>query len=243
MEFESCGLSDIGLGRLNNEDVWAQMPKQKFYILADGMGGHQAGEVAANESVIYLCNYVNERSHNPHSSNEWGEILKAGIEKTNAWIHELAQNDPELRGMGTTLCACLFHDETLIYGHVGDSRIYRIRKMRITQLTEDHSLKAELIAKGELDESLARSFPHKNVITRAVGTQKTVTPEIQTASIEPGDLYLLCSDGLTDRLSDEQLLAAIESTSSLKEATEELVLDAKKAGSEDNITLLLIQLR
>jgi len=242
MKIEAFGATDIGLGRLNNEDVWAKMLKEKCFILADGMGGHQAGEVAANEAVVQLLSFIKEEAKHSHTTESWSQLLKQGIEKTNEWIHELASKDKELEGMGTTLCIALVHEKSLIYGHVGDSRIYRVRKGRIAQLTRDHSLKDELIAKGELDESLGRTFPYKNVITRAIGTQKTVTPDIAQTDIEEGDIYFLCSDGLTDPLADEKILSTILSSSSIKEASEDLILEAKKSGGEDNITLVMIKI-
>jgi len=242
MRIESFGLSDIGLSRLNNEDVWAQMPKEQFFVLADGMGGHQAGEVAANETVIFLCSQIKKVFSPCLSIETWASLLEEGIEKANSWIYELASKDEELQGMGTTICACLFLEDRLVYAHVGDSRIYRVRKGRITPLTEDHSLRAELIAKGKLEPSKSRSFPRKNVITRAIGTQRMVVPEIDTTEVEEGDLYFLCSDGLTDKLSDDKILSIIESAYSLEDAGKELILAAKMAGSEDNITLLLTQI-
>ena len=238
MKIESYGASDIGLSRLNNEDAFAQLLNEKFFILTDGMGGHNAGEVAANETVIELCNLVKKET--PRTPPEWVKILTDGIKKANTHVFGLASKEKKLQGMGTTLCLALIADQTLIYAHVGDSRIYRLRKGRLTQLTEDHSLKAELIAKGELDESNAASFP-KNVITRAIGTGKTVTPAIETAPIEPGDLYFLCSDGLTDPLSNTQILDIIEDSPTLEEAAETLILAAKKKGGGDNITILFFK--
>lgn len=241
MKIKSYGASDIGLSRLNNEDVWAQMLGERFFILADGMGGHKAGEVAANETVIYLCSLIKKVYDENRSVDEWMEIIEEGIRKANHHILKLAAADKEKEGMGTTLCLTLIAKETLIYAHVGDSRIYRIRKGRITQLTRDHSLKDDLIAKGELDESLALSFPYKNVITRAIGTDKNVIPEIDTTDIQPDDLYFLCSDGLTDALSDAQIHDIIEDSPTLQAATDCLILETKKAGGSDNITIIIFQ--
>jgi len=242
VRFTSFGASDIGLARVNNEDAFAQLPQEKCFLLADGMGGHKAGEVAANETVVWLCNWIKKATQNNPSPEEWSQVIAEGIQKVNEWVFELASQDIEKEGMGTTLCLALLTDATLLCAHVGDSRIYQIRKGRITQLTRDHSLKDELIAKGELDESLGRSFPYKNVITRAIGTQKEVQPDLQTIGVEKGDLYFLCSDGLTDPLSDEKILATIQSAPSLRKATEELILEAKKSDGDDNITLILIKI-
>ena len=241
MKLVSFGASDIGLARLNNEDVWAQLPKEQFFILADGMGGHRAGEVAAKETVHFLCHLIEKAHKKPHTVGEWVDILKKGISRTNQWILKLASEDRNKRGMGTTLCLSLIVQNILIYAHVGDSRIYRIRKGRIKRMTKDHSLKDELIEKGELDESLARDFPYKNIITRAIGTHRKVSPEIQQCRIEPSDIFFLCSDGVTDILSDEQILDKVKQYSSLQDATKALILEAKKRGGEDNITLLMYQ--
>ena len=241
MKLESFGATDIGLVRLNNEDVWAQMPKERFFVLADGMGGHNAGEIAANETVRLLCDYVKEAHKNPHTTQEWLDILDQGVQKVNTSIFQLALKNKALEGMGTTLCFILIQNSSLIYGHVGDSRIYRLRKGRLTQLTHDHSLKGELIAKGKLDESRAASFP-KNVITRAIGTAPTVTPDIDFLPIELGDLYFLCSDGLTDVLSNAQIQEILEESSNIQTASKNLILAANQKGGIDNITILIIKI-
>lgn len=244
MKVQSFGESDIGLVRLNNEDVWAQMPKEKFFILADGMGGHQAGEVAANEIVVHLCQFVKNlyQRHSHLSEDKLIHEVEQAIRRANSNIFDLSSQEKEMEGMGTTLCLALLNNEHLIYAHVGDSRIYRVRKGRLTQLTEDHSLKKELIEKGELDESLASTFPLKNVITRAIGTQPQVAPEVESCLAEPGDIYFLCSDGLSDPLSDEKILSLIQSSTSIKEAVNELIESAKKQGGEDNITIVMFKI-
>ncbi|NGX40060.1 MAG: putative protein phosphatase 2C-type [Chlamydiae bacterium] len=241
MKIESFGASDVGLIRLNNEDVWAQIPTLKCFLLADGMGGHRAGEVAASETILYLCRKIKETAKRAPSLDEWPEIIRHCIQKANEWVYNLAITDKDKEGMGTTLCLALQLDHTLLYAHVGDSRIYRIRKGRITPLTRDHSLRSDLIAKGELDEALAPSFPLKNVITRAIGTQKMVTPEIKTCPVESEDLFLLCSDGLTDPLGDEMILATIEENETLEEMTNDLIFKAKTSGGDDNITLVFFR--
>ena len=242
MKVESFGASDIGLVRLNNEDVFALIPQEQFYILTDGMGGHNAGEVAASETVIHLCNQMKKSHPKTASLEEWTDFFKQAIQKANDHLVKLASKNKDLEGMGTTLCLAHLIDKTLVYAHVGDSRIYRIRKGRLTQLTRDHSLRDDLIAKGELDESLAFSFPYKNVITRAVGTQKKVAPDIATDPIESEDLYFLCSDGLTDALSDAQIHDIIDAAPSTQQAVEELILEAKKSGGNDNITIVMLKI-
>lgn len=243
MKTDSYGNSDIGLSRLNNEDVWATLPNENFFIVADGMGGHKAGEVAANETVLDLCRLVKQHHNKDPKPEEWTQILEEGITTTNQHVYDLSKKHKEYEGMGTTLCLTLFTGSHLIYAHVGDSRIYRVRKGRITQLTRDHSLKDDLIARGELDESLSLSFPYKNVITRAIGTHPEVKPDIDRSKTQIGDTYLLCSDGLTDPITDAQIHDIIDGSPNAQTAGENLILAAKKEGGNDNITVIVIKIR
>jgi protein phosphatase len=241
MKIESFGATDIGLVRLNNEDVWAQMPREQLYILADGMGGHNAGEVAANETVMLICREIKSAAQRRHDLKEWHEILSKAIEKANLHVLTLGSHDPELMGMGTTVCVILIVGNAMLHAHVGDSRIYRLRKGRLFQLTRDHLLKEELIASGELDESLASNFPYKNVLTRAIGTHRHTTADFGIEQLEPYDIYFLCSDGLTDSLSDAQIQDIIDGSDTLADATSTLILEAKKNGGNDNITILMLK--
>lgn len=240
---ESYGITDIGLSRSNNEDIWAEMPDLQFYALADGMGGHQAGEVAAKETVLHVCDLVDAfftQSAKP-TLVQIATSLRNAIIEANSWVRALAQQHPELAGMGTTFCCMLLYEKTLVYAHVGDSRIYRFRK-HLEKLTADHSLRQELLAKGDLDAETAAAFPFKNVITRAIGTASIVEPEIATDAAESGDIYFLCSDGLTDFVSDSAIEELLSQKLSLKETALELVEKAKSAGGSDNITLVLIKI-
>jgi protein phosphatase len=242
MKVESYGDSDIGLSRLNNEDVFACLSEEKFYTLADGMGGHNAGEVAAQMTVKELCKKIQKAYAYSPTPEQWKELVEKAIFDTNLKIYQTSEKNAEQRGMGTTLCLALIVDEKILIAHVGDSRIYRFRKGRLSRLTHDHSLTVELIARGELDEESAKTYPKKNVITRAIGTQITVDPELRLLDIEPGDLYLLCSDGLSDPVSDMIIANCLDATASLKIATEKLILAAKEAGGGDNITLLTFRI-
>lgn len=232
---ESYGISDIGLVRPNNEDEWAVVDA-RFFALADGMGGHKAGEVAAKIAIITLCQAINHK--NKSSIPEEIEHLKKAIANANSCVNDLAKENEDLKGMGTTLCCLLLHEDTLIYAHVGDSRIYRFRK-ELAQLTQDHSLRYELIAKGQLDEDQA--FPFKNVITRAVGTASAVTPEVGTTTIQEGDIYFLCSDGLSDYVKNREITDILERSKTVKEACHSLVDAAKANGGNDNITVVMIK--
>lgn len=242
MQVESYGLSDVGLIRENNEDVWAELLKEHCFILADGMGGHQAGEVAAKETVDILSGHIRKIAKEKKMSvQELASWLKKAILDTNRRIYDLSLEKKEFHGMGTTLCLALIHSPHLIYAHVGDSRIYRIRHQKIERLTKDHSLKDEMISKGQLLEEDAPFFPYRNVITRAIGTQPVADPEIQTTLMDPEDIYFLCSDGLTDNLSDREILEIILNSSSLKQATESLIQSAKDKGGADNITIVMFR--
>lgn len=229
---ESFGISDLGPVRDNNEDVFHEIPLHRFFVLADGMGGHNAGEIAAKEAVHHLstsvCQFFSSQDtfyHEDLPSQLYQAILKA-----NLWVHALSEQKKELSGMGTTLCCLLVHKESLIYAHVGDSRIYRFRK-NLEQLTEDHSLLNTTPTAG------------KNIITRAVGTNPSVEPDISLSKVEPNDIYFLCSDGLTDFVSDEELTdILIKNRSCIKTASTRMIETAKNKGSSDNITVLMIKI-
>lgn len=242
-KLSSYGLSDIGLVRSNNEDVWSYLDESGFFALADGMGGHNAGEVAAKEAVRFVCSSVEELFVS--SEKEWNifdlcSFTKLCIENANSWVHHLGKKRKEYSGMGTTLCTLLFHEHSLIYGHVGDSRIYRFRQGQLDQLTIDHSLKNELISQGKFYESPNKPFPYKNVLTRAIGTHGDVEAEIHIAPVNVDDLYLMCSDGLTDCVTDQEISSILRQSKDPKDITLELIELAKKNGGNDNITIVSV---
>lgn len=241
-KLSSFGLSDIGLTRPNNEDVWLARPEIGFYALADGMGGHQAGEVAAKEAVDSLASSVEKLLEtSPQNYPELVIAFRNSIEKTNRKVHELGKENPLFTGMGTTLCTILWTLDAVIYAHVGDSRIYRFRKGKLESLTRDHSLLARWMSFGRLAEQCETPFPYKNVITRAIGTSRRANPEIAVASFEPGDLFFLCSDGLSDALTENEIEKILDRSETLEVAAERLIEKAKIKGSNDNITVLLVQ--
>jgi len=240
---ESFGISDIGTTRSNNEDIWTELPDDHFYILADGMGGHLGGEVAAKESVLHICDALESflRQH-PHPSIPGVKShFKQAFSKANSWIRSLAHQHPDLSGMGTTLCCLLILGKEMVYAHIGDSRIYRFRNT-LECLTKDHSLRQELLTQGELDEETAVDFPRKNILTRALGISSTIEPEIEQTTVHPGDIYFLCSDGLHDALSDRQMETILRQNHNIKEAAIALVDAAKNAGGTDNITILILKI-
>lgn len=240
---ESYGISDIGL-RSNNEDSWAGVPNCKFFVLADGMGGHQAGEVASKETVqrlsIRIEDFYETALTSPPTSEEWAEKLGDLILRVNREVYQLSLQNEKYAGMGTTLACLLITGERLIYAHIGDSRIYRFRKKELTKLTLDHSLKQELLRKGDLGKTPSKHAP-KNIITRAVGTHANVEPDIEISTLKSDDIYFLCSDGLTDELSLEEMRSILLEAKTIKEASDSLVAAAKQKGGSDNITVVMVK--
>lgn len=243
---QACGLSDIGLVRQNNEDYWAHILEDNFFVLADGMGGHQAGEVASREAVTLLCRLVKEAgldSFQMKNIDELQDLIKASIQQLNGKLFTLSCQNEKWRGMGTTLCCLLVHEQGIIYAHVGDSRIYRLRQGRLEQLTQDHSLLRELMDLGQIEDQQAEGFLYRNILTRAVGTEPFVEPEVHSADVQAEDLYLMCSDGLTDLLSREDIESVLIRSETIQETTKKLIKSAKQRGGNDNITVILIKVQ
>ncbi len=236
MNLYSFGLSDIGLSRSNNEDVWVAMPEIGFFALADGMGGHQAGEIAAREAIDHLSSSVKKIKGG--NCLEITIELRHAIEKANQWVYRLGKKTDTLSGMGTTLCCLIWSEEAVVYAHVGDSRIYLYRDRKLELLTQDHSLFAKWLKIGKKSQT---PFPYKNVITRAVGTASRANPEIAAVPHQPGDLFFLCTDGLSDVLSIKDMEKTIRASSDLENTSKRLIQRAKIKGSSDNITILMVQ--
>ncbi len=237
-DIESFGISDLGLVRKSNEDVFHEIPMHRFFVLADGMGGHKAGEIAAREVVHHLstsiCQIFSAKEESP-STQLLSNLLHKAIASANHWVYQLSEQKKELSGMGTTLCCLLLHNDSLVYANVGDSRIYRFREI-LTQITEDHSLCFSSNAQNNKN-----SLTGKNIITRAIGTNPCVEPDICIAPICSGDIYFLCSDGLTDYVSDEEISLILQETNCIKTASHKMVEIAKIKGGNDNITILMIR--
>lgn len=242
-KISAFGLTDIGLVRHNNEDYWGVLEKLNFFVLADGMGGHRAGEIASKEAVYVLCrNVKNHFDFNKEIDLENScRLLKLSIEETNQAIYKLSRADPELRGMGTTLCCIYFHPKGIVYGHVGDSRIYRLRSGKLEQLTQDHSLLRELVDLGVLNNRQASEFLYKNIITKAIGTESSVEPTVHLDEVRDQDMYLMCTDGLTDMLTISEIEKILKEQRVIEETGHHLVDEAKKKGGIDNITIVLMK--
>lgn len=238
----SHGQTDVGLVRQNNEDFWEQLPQDSFYILADGMGGHQAGEIAARDTVVHMCTLV-QKKITPVISNstldESKALLRRAIRHVNCGVFKKSRECPEFRGMGTTLCCLLFKDDQALYAHVGDSRIYLYRNFSLTQLTKDHSLLSQLMDQGQISEYDAPDFAHKNIITKAIGTEPKIEPTIQCIDIKEGDIFLMCSDGLSDLVSQDEIEEIVGCAPSINEAVSQLIAEANTKGGSDNITVVI----
>jgi len=226
-------LSDPGRRRRRNEDSYFVSPP--LFGVADGMGGAQAGELASRLAVEAM-------GEEPGSSGE--ERLATLIREANRRVFARSQEDASASGMGTTMTAALVADDgTVTIGHVGDSRAYLLRADRLEQLTEDHSLVAELVRSGRLSAEEAETHPQRSVITRALGTDPEVDVDVFTVQSEPGDLFLLCSDGLTTMVDDDEIRRAVaEGREDLESVARELVGKANRGGGEDNITVVFFEL-
>lgn len=240
----ACGISDIGLVRQNNEDAWAQLSELNFFVLADGMGGHRAGEVAAKEAVKALCDHFQQTIAiaGPHLSiDEAYGLVLLSIEYANSAVYQLSRSDIELRGMGTTLCCIYCHPQGIIYAHVGDSRIYRLHNNSLEQVTKDHSLLRELVDLGQIDEQNAGDFQYKNIITKAIGTEKSIEPSIHICDVFDNDIFLMCSDGLSDMLCLKEIEMILNQNPDIELASKELVTKANEKGGFDNITIVSVK--
>lgn len=243
---ESVGNTDRGLVRKNNEDSFRELPQEKFYVLADGMGGHKAGEVASLYAVEYLCSSVKNFFQNIScklNPEEMKKHMTTIIQNTNLWIHHLGTENPDLSGMGTTMCSLLFLGQYVIYSHVGDSRIYRYRNKILTPLTKDHLWKKNPSQQTVKSVSLKKNcsenlFSKSHILSQAIGTSVRVIPEVFCEKVQKGDIYFMCSDGLTDLVDDGKMEEVLYRVENLQKMSTLLIELAKSLGGSDNITTL-----
>lgn len=230
-------VSDIGMVRNLNEDYakYLECNDFKIYVVADGMGGHNAGEVASKMAAEGIVNYVGEN----FSENTKDVVLKNAIEKVNKDIYLHSLKNDSLSGMGTTITACLITKDWIKIANVGDSSCFGITNNEIIKITKDHSLVQELVDSGSISENEAANHPKKNIITRAIGTSDKVDVDIFDIIENKYDKYVLCSDGLTNELTKEDIIEVINEEKDLSLACERLVNIAKYKGGRDNITVLL----
>lgn len=236
MMLRAAAVSDVGRRRRSNEDRYGLAPERGLYLVADGMGGHTAGQVASGLAIDTVLESV--ASGDLHASPS--ERLRSAFAAANDRIFSTASAQPELSGMGTTLVALLVKGERAALAHVGDSRAYRVRADRIRQLTDDHSLVGELQRRGEISADAAREHPHRHVLTRALGVRPGVEADLGELALAPGDVFVLCSDGLTQHVRDEEIAKEAVSTD-LDSACRRLVGLANARGGEDNSTVVLIR--
>lgn len=235
-------ITDVGRRRKTNQDsvgVFINQSNAPLAIVADGMGGHQAGDVASKMLIDLLGEQW--KLAGIKSREEAQEWLPPMIQKANKTIHEAGTQNPERTGMGTTLVLVMIFNDEVLYANVGDSRLYVMNATEIKQLTEDHSLVNELVKTGEISEEMAANHPRKNVLTRSVGTPNDVVADLGELTLTSGDTLLLCSDGLTNMVLNEDILKIIQMKTSMEEILNELVNSANEAGGADNITALLVR--
>ncbi|MBY0584375.1 Stp1/IreP family PP2C-type Ser/Thr phosphatase [Murdochiella massiliensis] len=230
-------ITDVGRVRSMNQDRYSNYfhPRFSLLLLADGMGGHNAGEVAAAMAIDACREYFmkdKERS-------DYEALLTEAVEAANLAVYEKGESISEYRRMGTTICAAVIADRQLTIAHVGDSRIYLFRDGKLLQLTQDHSLVADMVRQGLLTPEQALVHPDRNTLTRAVGTNETIAVDTRTLSLSAGDRLLLCSDGLTKMMDTEAIEAILAAEPVAREAAEMLVKQANDNGGADNITLTL----
>lgn len=233
--WKMAGLTDAGRVREHNEDAIAWNAEQGWAVLADGMGGHQSGEVASAIAIEVIGEQLQAAE-----GAEKAAVLEAAVASANSAIHQQATVQPRLHTMGTTVVAVALDENHLYCAHVGDSRLYRLRGGELQQLTRDHSLVQELLDEGMIDAEQARTSEQKNLITRALGLEATVEVALSEAEVGAGDSYLLCSDGLSDRLRDEEI-ATLLAGDALPEAAGNLINAANEHGGEDNISVIVIR--
>lgn len=254
MGIEYAAQSDPGLVRENNEDSYLALPEAALFAVADGMGGHNAGEIASNLAVETLTKQAERLSELMVKPHWWRRLFKRTpdfnpilflekvVTEANTAIYEAARSSPQYKGMGTTIAAAYRYGDTLLTVNVGDSRVYRFRNRELTQLTQDHSLAAELVRQGVLTPEEALYSTPSNILTKALGVREEVTGDIVYHSLEAGDLILIGSDGLSGMLEDEDITQIMNQTdSSLKKKVDDLVEAAKEAGGEDNVTVVLVK--
>lgn len=256
MKIRYAAKTDVGMKRTHNEDYFSLIEDEQLFMVADGMGGHASGEVASKMAADTLSEFYqrtkDEDATWPYKMDRALSYIEnrlvCGIKLANYKIFEAACRDIRYKGMGTTIVAVLVNDEKVYVAHVGDSRCYRLRDGKLSQVTRDHSLLEDYKdAKPDMTEEEQRNFPHKNVITRALGMRDSVQVDVKQEAIQDGDVYVLCSDGLSGMVDEAQLREIVMSNigpggaSNLEKVVSELVDNANRAGGTDNITALVLQ--
>ena len=250
MQIEAYGLTHVGRQRQHNEDTLLVSKEARLFLVADGMGGHAAGEIASRIAVDSITEFIVHTKEDdgtwPHAYDEHyrrtTNRLMAALRMANTRVLEAMRKDARLRGMGTTVVACMADGDTMSVAHVGDSRAYLVREGKISRLTNDHSWVFEQVQAGMLTEAEAEKHPLRNVITRALGGALSVNPDASEVESQSGDLYLLCSDGLTGMVPEDEILRLVsENAANLEVACQQLIDVANQRGGLDNITAVLVK--
>jgi PPM family protein phosphatase len=242
--------TDPGRVRSHNEDCVESRPELGVVVLADGMGGYNAGEVASGMATSLIASGLSAnwdlrqlgKLDREQSMALADQLMREQIGRANKEIFDAAQKDPQCAGMGTTLVACLFYDNFLTVAHIGDSRLYRMRGDALEQVTRDHSLLQEQIDSGLITKEDARMSHNKNLVTKALGIDPVVDPEVHVYETEPEDIYLLCSDGLNDMIEDEEIqMTLIALRSNLELTAQQLIQSANDNGGRDNVSVIMVK--
>jgi len=244
MQYRFHGQTDPGAVRPNNEDALAIDAEHGVVVLADGMGGYNAGEVASNMATDFIRTELTHWISTAQHRNDLKRITRAMemcADEANLSILNAAMGNAHYAGMGTTLVVGVFQGPHLVLGHIGDSRCYRLRHGELEQLTRDHSVLQEQVDAGLLTRQQAATAPGRNLLTRALGVETTTRIEIHVHLVQPADLYLLCSDGLSDMVRDQDIAAVLCQPGDLSDWAEALIKRALSNGGRDNITVLLVQ--
>ena len=240
MQFTCAARTDVGIVRSGNEDNYLMLAERGIFIVADGMGGHAAGEVASEMAVRLISRDLGTVRGLP--DEEVAERMRQSIRAANAAIYERTLTEHDKRGMGTTATALVLLPNRFLLGHVGDSRAYRLRDGKFEQLTKDHSYVQEQVDAGLLTPEQARVHPYSNVITRCVGANQDVIPDTYSGDLLAGDVVLLASDGLTGMLEDEHIHKILEAPGGPQEWVDAMINDANRRGGLDNITAIIVKI-
>ena len=241
MKTTSFGLTDVGRRRASNEDDFLVEPERGVFAVADGMGGHAAGEVASRLAIESLDAYFRDRTISPSDALGAAEGLRSAIIAANRAIWDAILGHEERRGMGTTLAVVLVLADRIVVGHVGDSRVYLFRDNRLARLTSDHSWVNEQVRMGFLTDEAAQRHPMRNIVTRALGSREDVAVDVALESFRTDDVILLCSDGLNTMVPDEEIRDVLERhVDDPQAACRSLVEEANRRGGEDNVTVIVL---
>jgi PPM family protein phosphatase len=244
MIYEFCLRTDPGLARENNEDSVTFDEPTRLGILADGMGGYNAGEIASGMATTFIKSELSRwlsQAGRHANAREVRRAMEICVDNANRSIFNAANSNPQYSGMGTTLVLGVFQDARIMLGHIGDSRCYRMRAGELAQITKDHSLLQEQMDAGLITAEQAASSTNKNLVTRALGVEDAVMLEVNEHKVEPGDSYLMCSDGLSDMVDDAGIAKILGAEMPLEERAAKLVEAANAGGGRDNISVLLVQ--